>query len=94
MLGSLHSSSGPPATPQSTSSGHQSATPYNSTSGPLSSFLTFPIASASGKPKKTGKARVLTSNEYLPIMKEKERIKQEEAESKEKPRLENLERRH
>ncbi len=58
---------------------------------PLSSFLTLPTSSGSSKLKKTGKARVLTSDECLKTLKEKERKKQEEAENKEKRRLENLE---
>ena len=56
---------------------------------PLSNFPVF----SSEKPKKTGKARVLTSDECLKILKEKERMKQEEAEGKAKRHEERLERR-
>ena len=54
----------------------------------MSSFLAFPVLS--DKPRKTGKARVLTSEKCLKILKEKER-KREEAENREKRRQENLE---
>ena len=57
---------------------------------PLSNFLVFPVSSSSEKPKKTGKARVLTSDECLKILKEKERMKQEEAEGKAKHHEERL----
>ena len=87
-------SSGPPSggSPDSPANSHGSLSHFASSSitqgsssvpkksSPLSSLLTLPVRT--DKPKKTGKARVLTSDECLQILKDKERKKQEEAEMK------------
>ena len=62
--------------------------PSNTKRSPLSDLLNLPVQSAP-KPR-TGHARVLTSNECLSILKEKEEKKQREAEEKEKRKEERL----
>lgn len=82
-------SSGPPHVPNSADSSSPTLPSGPSKkSSPLSALLSIPVRSE--KPIKTGKARVLTSDECMQVMKEKEKKKREEAEQKAKRLEEKL----
>ena len=57
---------------------------------PLSDLLNLPMTAGSKPPPKTGRARVLTSNECLSLLKEKEEKVKQETLEKEKRQQERL----
>lgn len=85
-------SSSPPSQTPAPSEPGVVTTPKRPTSNtkcsPLSELLSLPVRK--GPKSKTGHARVLTSNECLTILKEKEEKKKREAEEKEKRKEEKL----
>ena len=60
---------------------------------PITEFLTFPSTTPKRLKKKPGPARVLTSEESLKMLREKEKKKKEEEDAKERKKIEREEKR-